>query len=267
MKRIFALTGITSVVCALAFAQDNGQIVVPSRNSTRPRVVDVASNNGSITVKTYAGKDVLVESGSIRPRREMQAPPGMHRLDITNRGIEVEDQDNTITVRDHSPGGGESVTITVPVDTSLHLRSSNGSIRVEGVHGEIDAENHNGSLQILNVSGSVLANTHNSKITVTMDRVDPSKPSAFSTLNGSIDVTLPADLKAIMKMTTDNGSIYSDFDVNVSAGRAVTQPNNTGDGRYRVRFDRTIQGAINGGGGADLTFRSANGSITIRKKK
>jgi DUF4097 and DUF4098 domain-containing protein YvlB len=267
MKRIFALTGITAAVCALGWAQDEGRIVVPSRNSTRPRVVDVATSNGSITVMTSEGKDVVVESGSIRSRREMQAPPGMHRIDMPNRGVEVEDQDNTITVRDHSPGGGDSVTITVPVDTSLHLRSSNGSIQVEGVHGEVDAETHNGSVRIVNVSGSVLANTHNSRVLVTMDRVDPSKPSAFSTLNGSIDVTLPADLKATMKMTTDNGSIYSDFDVNVSAGRAITQPNGTPDGRYRVRFDRTIQGSINGGGGADLTFRSANGSITIRKKK
>jgi DUF4097 and DUF4098 domain-containing protein YvlB len=218
-------------------------------------------------VKTYSGKDVLVDSGSIRSRRDMQAPPGMRRLDIPRRGVEVEEQDNTITVRDHSPGGGESVTVTVPVDTSLHLRSSNGSIHVDGVHGEVDAESHNGSMHILNISGSVLANTNNSRIEVTMDRVDASKPSAFSTLNGSVDVSLPADLKATLKMTTDNGSIFSDFDVTVSAGRAMTQPNNTGDGRYRVRFDRTIQGTINGGGGADLTFRSANGSIVIRKKK
>jgi len=230
-------------------------------------VVDVANNNGSITVKTYGGKDVLVESGSIRARREMQAPPGMRRIDIPGRGVEVEEQDNTITVRDHSPGGGEGITVTVPVDTSLHLRSSNGSIRVDGVHGEVDAESHNGSMHILNVSGSVLASTNNSRIEVTMDRVDASKPSAFSTLNGSVDVTLPADLKATMKMTTDNGSIFSDFDVTVGAGRATTQANNTPDGRYRVRFDRTVQGTINGGGGADLTFRSANGSIVIRKKK
>ena len=34
-----------------------------------------------------------------------------------------------------------------------------------------------------------------------------------------------------------------------------------------MRFDHTVMGAINGGGGADLTFRSANGSIMIRKKK
>ena len=267
MTRIFAPTGLMLAVCALTCAQSNGQIVVPARNNSRPRVVDASSSNGSITVKVYEGKDILIESGSGRSsRRDMGTPAGMHRIDLPTRGVDVEEQDNTITVRDRSSGGGEGMTITVPVDTSLHLRSHNGSIHVDGVHGEIDAETHNSGIRIMNVSGSVLANTHNSSIVVTMDRVDPAKPSAFSTLNGSIDVTLPSDIKASVKLTTDNGSINSDFDVALGAARAATTPNNTSDGRYRIRFDRTVSATINGGG-ADLTFRSANGSIIIRKKK
>lgn len=264
MKRHFALTGIALAVCALACAQDSGRIVVPSRNGAR-RLVDIATSNGSITVKTYEGRDVVVEAGGGRRNRELRVPEGMHRIDIPERNVNVEEQGDTIKVRDES--GNSSITVTVPVETSLHLRSSNGSINVDGVHGEIDAEANNGSMRLTNVAGSVLASTHNSKITATMDQVNPTKPSAFSTLNGSIDVTLPADLKAHMKMTTDNGSIYSDYDVTVSAGGATTQANNTPDGRYRLRFDRTVQGTINGGGGADLTFRTTNGSIVIRKKK
>jgi hypothetical protein len=266
MKPIFAPTGLALAVCALACAQDSGRIVVPARNTSSPRVVDVSSSNGAITVKTYAGKEVIVESGS-HPGRDVHAPAGMHRIDLPSRGLDVEEQDNIITVRDHSPGGGDHITVTVPVDTSLHLRCHNGSIQVDGVHGEIDAESHNGEIRLANVSGSVLANTHNSRILVSMDHVDAAKPSAFSAFNGSIDVTLPADLKANMKMTTENGSIFSDFDVNVAPGRASTQPNHTPDGRYRIRFDRTMQAAINGGGGAELTFRTASGAITIRKKK
>jgi DUF4097 and DUF4098 domain-containing protein YvlB len=268
MKRIFALTGIGLAVCALASAQDAGRIVVPAGNSSRPRVVDVSTANGSITVKTYEGKEVIVETGGwAHSNRNPPAPAGMHRIDIPDRGLEVEDRENTITVRNRGAGDGLGITVTVPVDTSLHLRSHNGAINVDGVHGEVDAETHNGEIHVLNVSGSVLANTHNAGIVVTMNRVDPAKPSAFSTLNGKLDVTLPADLKASLKMTTDNGSIYSDFDVTVNGGRASAQANNTADGRYRVRFDHTIQGSINGGGGADLTFRSANGSIMIHKKK
>ncbi len=267
MKRTFALMGMTLAVCALACAQDSGRIVVPARNSSRPRMLVASSNNGSITVKTYDGKDVIVESGDHRGRSSgRDVPQGMHRIDVPDRGLTVEEADNTITVQDHTPGGTH-ITITVPPDTSLKLTSHNGSIDVEGVHGEIDADNHNGGIKLVNVSGTVLADSHNGGIHVTMDKVDASKPSAFSSVNGAIDVTLPADAKANLKMRSDKGSIYSDFDMNVTSGRASTQKNNTSDGRFRVEFDRTVLATINGGG-TDMTFTTVEWvGILIRKKK
>jgi hypothetical protein len=266
MKRILAFTGMMLAVCALACAQDDpSRIVVPARNSSRPRVVVASSNNGSITVKTYEGKEVIVESGDRDRSRNRRTPDGMRRIDVPERGIVVEEADNTVTVQDHSPGGTH-LTITVPPDTSLKLTSSNGSIDVEGVHGEIDADSRNSGIKLINVSGTVLADSRNGGIHVTMDRVDPGKPLAFSSVNGTIDVTLPADLKASLKMRSSQGSIYSDFDVNVTSGRASTQKNNTSDGKFRVEFDRTVLATINGGG-TDMTFTTVNGSILIRKKK
>jgi hypothetical protein len=269
MKRTFALTGTMLAVCALACAQDDtGRVVVPARNSSRPRVVVASSNNGSITVKTYDGKDVIVETGNSersRNRRRDNAPDGLRRIDIPERGLVVEEVDNTITIQDHTPGGTH-ITITVPPDTSLKLSSHNGSVDVEGVHGEIDADCHNGGIKLVNVSGTVLADSQNGGIHVTMDRVDAGKPSAFSSVNGQIDVTLPADLKANLKMRSSQGSIYSDFDMVVTSGRATTQKNNTPDGKFRVEFDRTVLATINGGG-TELTFNTVNGSILVRKKK
>jgi hypothetical protein len=268
MKRTFALTGMMLAVCALACAQDDaGRIVVPARNSSQPRVVVASSNNGSITVKTYDGKEVIVESGSSegRNRNRGGVPDGMHRIDVPERGLVVEEQDNTITIQDRTPGGTH-ITITVPPDTSLKLSSHNGSLYAEGVHGEIDAECQNGGIKLVNVAGTVLADSHNGGINVVMDRVDTGKPSAFSSVNGAIDVTLPADLKANLKMRSSQGSIFSDFDMNVTSGRATTQKNNTSDGKFRVEFDRTVLATINGGG-TEMTFTTVNGSILIRKKK
>src|SRR6202162_1113169 len=248
MKRILAFTGMTLAVCALACAQDDpGRIVVPARNSSRPRVVVASSNNGSITVKTYEGKKVIVESGDRDRSRNRRAPDGMPRICVRERGLVVEEADNTITVQDHTPGGTH-ITITVPPDTSLKLSSQNGSVNVEGVHGEIDADCHNGGIKLVNVSGTVLADSQNGGIHVIMDRVDAGKPSALSSVNGTIDVTLPADLKANLKMRSSQGSIYSDFDMNVTSGRATTQKNNTADGKFRLEFDRTVLATINGGG-------------------
>jgi DUF4097 and DUF4098 domain-containing protein YvlB len=91
---------------------------------------------------------------------------------------------------------------------------------------------------------------------------------SFSTLNGDIDVTLPADVKANVRMKTDNGAIYSDFDVtlNHTSSAAPEQSGRQSNGSYHIRFNRAITGTINGGG-PELQFTSFNGQIYIRKRK
>jgi hypothetical protein len=273
MKRNSALLGMTLMVCSLGLAQDtNGErVVVPARDTTHARKVDVSLMGGPITVKSYAGKEVIVEErgggqSGVKPGKAVpdKAADGMRRLDLPPRGLSVEEEYNVVTVRMQRPQRGELV-ISVPPDTSLTLRSMNGEIAVEGVKGELDVNSHNGKITLTNVSGSVLANTLNGTIRVTMDSVDANKPLSFSSLNGTIDVTLPADFKANVKLRTDYGEIYSDFDFKLGGG-AITQKNDTADGKFKVKMDRTITGTINGGG-TEATFKTYNGTIYLRKKK
>jgi hypothetical protein len=277
MKRNSALLGLPLMLCALALAQDTNseRVVVPARNTTHPRKVDVSLMGGSITVKGYAGKEVIVESraDSRRPERERErdtdkAAAGMHRLDLPARGLSVEEENNVVTVRMQRAQHGELV-ISVPPDTSLTLRTMQGEIAVEGVKGELDVSSQNGKITLTNVSGSVLANTMNGTMRATMDSVDPNKPLSFSSMNGTIDVTLPADFKANVKLRTDHGEIYSDFDFKLGGGGAITQKNESGDGKFKVTMDRTISGTINGGGpgATEATFKTYNGTIYLRKKK
>jgi len=98
-----------------------------------------------------------------------------------------------------------------------------------------------------------------------LERVDPAKPMSFSTFNGAIDVTLPADLKANVKIKTNHGDVFSDFDIKVTGYRPIMEKNNTPDGKFRLRTDQTINGEINGGG-AEASFQTFNGRITLRKK-
>ena len=93
------------------------------------------------------------------------------------------------------------VTMQVPAQTSLRLKTLNGGkIMVEDISGEIEAENTNGAVIITDVSGSVVANSTNGKVTVSLNKVTPNKNMSFSTLNGTVDVTLPADVKANLRM-------------------------------------------------------------------
>jgi hypothetical protein len=254
-------------VCALACAQETtgDRVVVPARSTAHPRVVNANVLDGSITVKAYSGNEVIVETG--RPGetrgRAAAAPAGMKRIDVP-RGLDVDEEDNVVTVHTQ-PGGPGRLEITVPTDTSLNLKSLNGSITVEGVHGEIAASSHNGPVTLTHVSGTVVANSFNGALKVAMDRVDPGRPMSFSTFNGPIDVTFPADLKANVKLKTHDADTFSDFDIKLTGGRPITEKNNTPDGKFRLRTDGAIYGEINGGG-PEVSFQSFNGRIVIRKK-
>ena len=265
MKPILALTGLILSVCAMVFAQDatGDRIVVPDRNSSHPRVVNCNLLNGAITVKAYSGKEVTVAGD--RSTSHEAPPQGMRRIGVSSRGLEVVDDDNVITVHRRDGGNGD-VYLTVPVDTSLRLHTLSGAINVEGVHGEVEVHTLNGHVTLNDISGTVSADSQNGLIKVVMDGVDASKPLAFSTMNGVVDLTLPQDVKANLTVKTDHGEVYSDFDVTLGGRRALTEKNGSSDGRYRIRIDNTIRGTINGGG-VDLTIRTFNGGVYIRKKK
>ncbi len=266
MKPILALGAVMFAACAVVSAQETtgDRVVVPARNSSRPRQVNATTLNGSITVKTYNGKDVIVETAG--GRRADRESGGMRRIDAP-RGLDVTEEDNVITVRLNPPAQG-SLVITVPPDTSLKIKSNQGAVTAEGVRGEVEAKSLNGAINLTNISGAVVADTLNGALNIKLDRVDPAKPMSFSTLNGAIDVTLPADTKANLKMRTDHGEIYSDFEIKLTGGSQDVQtrrPGDSKDAQFRVRFDRTMFGTINGGG-PELSFRTLNGTINIRKK-
>ena len=257
-----------AMIGGIAFAQDADRMTVPFRDASKPKTLVVKMIRGGITVHGYQGTDVIIEGqGVSRARRSHEPPPGMHRIGGDNSGLEATEDDNVITVQ----GGvmhSEDLTIHVPLQTSLRLSTmSGGRIEVENVSGEIEAQNMNGAVTLTNVSGSVVANSMNGRVTVSLDRVTPNKTMSFSTMNGPIDVTLPADMKANLRLRTDNGDIFTDFDVKLqgSSNPPVVDDQRRNGGRYRVRVDRTLYGTINGGG-PEIRFTTYNGTITIHKK-
>ena len=154
---------------------------------------------------------------------------------------------------------------------------SDGDIVGESVDGEIEVKNSSGSCLLRNVSGNVLANSINGEITATIVRTAPDKPMYFSTMNGAVDVTLPAGVKANVKIKAQQGEVYSDFDVAlkpasrtpITADRITYDRNPdrvTTRGGFRISFDNSITGAINGGG-PEYAFNSFNGDIYLRKSK
>ncbi len=193
---------------------------------------------------------------------------GMKQLSGSTSGLEVEEEDNVVQINTQSWKAATDLVIQVPRTTSLEVRSTmDGAVVVEGVNGEIDINNINGPVTLRSVSGNTLVHTVNGDIEVVLARVAADKPLSFSTMNGDIDVTLPADVKANLKMKSEQGEIYSDFDINMTRQPARSEASEkTEQGKYRITFDKSLYGLVNGGG-QEIAFNTFSGDIYIRKKK
>jgi hypothetical protein len=247
------------------------RITAAFSDPSKPGTLEVHLLNGGITVTGYDGKDVLIEStGSSRSISRDSDPSkarGMRRLTPGPGGLEVEEKDNHMKIAAGGIGGTVRMNLRVPFRTSLKLETINfGDIRVDAVEGDLEIQNVNGGIALNDVSGSVTANSVNKDLKIVFDRVNPEKPMSFSSVNGDVDVTFPAAVKANVKLKSEMGDIYTDFEMQVNEKSEKSEENDRPrGGRYKVKIDRSFFGRINGGG-PEYQFYTFNGDIYIRKK-
>jgi DUF4097 and DUF4098 domain-containing protein YvlB len=268
-KRIISIAAAALFTLAQPMsAQSDNKVTVPLTDPSRPVTLRAHLVSGSITVKGADVKEVVVEARARGDEAHSGGrAEGMKRIPMTSTGLNIEAENNNVRVSTDSYQRTIDLTITVPIRTSLSLHSVNdGNIVVSGVDGELDINNVNGEVDLKNIGGSVVAHALNGHVVATFNRIDPQKPMAFSSLNGDIDVTFPADLKANVSLRTDNGEVYSDFDVKVqpTAPQQTVEDNRGKGGKYKVQIDKNVRGTINGGG-QEIQFKNFNGNIYIRR--
>lgn len=169
-----------------------------------------------------------------------------------------------MTVRSESWRRPLDVVLKVPVRSSLILRTTNhGEVTVTGVHGDLELTNVNGPIDARGIRGSVVANSTNGDVVIELLEVTEGKAMAFSTLNGDVDVSLPHDFKAELRMRSQIGEILTGFDVEMVETKTRVERDNK-DGRFRVLMEGETLALINGGG-PEMSFRPLNGDILIRR--
>jgi hypothetical protein len=179
---------------------------------------------------------------------------------------------------DRSP----EVTVDLPTESDVDLRSGNGAVQLNGVHGSVEARTGNGAIQADDVKGALRITSGNGAVSV--HRADGTlaassgngtmimegrlsqfevrsgngtirvtlepgtvftSSSRVTTGNGVISMTVPRDLKADIEMSTGHGSLHCDLPLMSQAST-----------------DRHIHGSANGGG-PTLSLHSSAGGITL----
>ena len=274
IRRVLMLAATAAVVSLAGNAVIVGQqpaqsLTVALSDPGRPGMLELNLVNGSATIKGTNRKDVLIdahprEDGPSRgPRRgDAGASTGLRRL-TQAAGFEVEEARNVVKI-DAGPNRPIDFDVQVPLRTNLKLSLvNNANLTVSDVEGDLELENVNGPITLTNVAGSVVAHTVNGKVTATLTRLTPDKPMAFTSLNGGVDVTLPATVKANLKLRSDMGDVYSDFDIQLRPNTATPETRRDG-GRLRIEVNNAIYGTVNGGG-PEIEMRTFNGNVYVRK--
>jgi hypothetical protein len=255
-------------LCGAVNAQEKtGTLRVPFSDASRPGVLHVGIIAGSIIVKAGESKEVLVEARG-RNENSGNAPGNGGLRHLTQQpALNIEEQNNRMVIGSPNSNRPVDLEIQVPARTSLELSTVNdGNINVDGVEGELEISNVNGSITLTGVKGSVVAHTVNGKVIASLKGVTPQKPMAFSTLNGNVDVSFPASLKANLRLRTDNGDVFTDFNLQVrnEPDAPVVEDTRRSGGRYQVKVNKVIYGAVNGGG-PEIEVRTFNGNLFVRK--
>lgn len=269
-KQNIVLVVLLSAVAFICQAQSN-EFTIPLSDPAKRGKIKAHLNSGSITIKGTARKDILVKYKSAkdddgdRDRDRKGTKEGLKR--IGGGGLELEASENGNMVKVSSGSWNVKTDLEIEIPTGMDVQMStynDGDLMVSNVQGEVELKNYNGAITALNISGSVVAVTYNGEVKVTFDKVTEGTPMSYLTYNGDVDLTFPATTKAGFKMKTEQGDIYTGFEMNISSS-GVVQKKDEKSGTYKMNIDEWKRGDINGGG-PEITVKTNNGDIFIRKK-
>jgi hypothetical protein len=254
------------------YAQTGNEFTVPLSDPSKRGKIKAQINHGSVTIKGTARKDILVkyktsdeEDDEDEGKGKDKTKDGLRRIRGGGMDLEVTETGNTVTVRSGTWNSKLNLEIEVPSAMDVEAKTHNdGDLLITNIQGSVELTNHNGEITALNISGSVVATTYNGEVKVTFDKITPDVPMSFTTFNGDVNVTFPSATRATLKMKTERGDIYSDFDVVFKNSGPIQKTDNKG-GVYKVYIDDWKRGDINGGG-PEITMKNYNGDIYVRKK-
>jgi hypothetical protein len=222
------------------------------------KTLEIIGVNGGIVAEGGSGREV-----------EVHATKRGHKSDPASVTFEVVEHPDGVTIcamypagdrrpNECLPGGkGRSSTrnndvevewtVKIPAGVRFAGRTVNGRVEARGLAAPAVARTVNGSIFIETTSWAE-ASTVNGSVTARLGRADWDGEKAFTTVNGSITLSLPADAGFEVQASNVNGSLSTDFPLTIQ-------------GKWGPR---RMSGTV-GTGGRRLSMSSVNGNLELRK--
>jgi len=278
MRPLAASLAILATACfaAHAHAAEYSKAFTVSGRPT----VHVNTNDGSVRVRTadtnqvqfrveYKGLtldknlhiDATQQGDQVQLTLHIQWEPislGFRKLRIEvlmpkDGDLAVDTSDGSIDVADLKGNvdlrSGDGSLTAISVKGLMKLKTSDGSITGESIDGSLDAASGDGSIHLDGRFDELKVKAGDGSVTATVQsgsKID----SGWSIVSGdgSVEVTLPKDLKADIDASSGDGHVTSDISLVVQGNFSKSK----------------VRGKLNGGG-APLSIHTGDGSIRLRE--
>jgi hypothetical protein len=248
---------------AIASGQSE-QLVIRLTNPGLPGYLAFDNPKGSVKITGYDGQVILVNAILRFSGNAKQDNSGMHKIERKAFDISAEEKNNQVSLVCMSNNKTVDFDIKIPRKFSLKVSSfDNGKIEIIRVSGNVEADNPFGDIILDNVAGSAVLNSVNGKIRAMFSAVDAASPMMFTSLEGNIELYFPEKVNANIKLRSENGDLFTEFNIK-PIKRQTEVKKNAGGSVYSLE-DWTV-GILNNGG-PEYFVSTFNGNIYLKKYK
>ena len=213
--------------------------------------VELDNINGDVHISSWDRNEVKVDAVKYADTKErldevkIEVDSGKDRLSIRTH---YPSHDNNWNWGSHNNPASVEYTLTVPRAVRLdEIKLINGALDIAGVTGEVRASCINGRLEAHDLSGRARLETINGHLEARFAEL-AGHSVELSSVNGSVELTIPSDSKAELEASTVSGNIDNDFGLHVNRHQFV---------------GRDLRGEL-GSGGTRIKLSNVNGRIEIR---
>ena len=258
------LINLIVAVCFFSFTGLYGQEYKHDVKSAKK--IEISQLTGKIKIIGQSGPGLVIQAEDIEeiPERAKGLKPlSGGGVDNTNLGLNISEAGGVISIKGTTKQSSDAdYTFLVPNNIAVSVDYSSpftsDDVEVENFGGEFEMNGMNDGAILKDITGPVYLDLINGDIEIIFTSVNQSSPMSIKTINGDVDIAFPSATKANFELSSLQGDIYSDLDIEVE--------------REKDKDDMTffggksdVEGTLNGGG-VKITISSINGNIYLRKK-
>ena len=234
-------------------------------NNIESSTLNLLNIAGDIIITANNSSNIIIEASGIKktPKRA----DGLKRIssggvDNTGVGLNYTIKGNTIKLYGAvSMNSSIKYKISIPEKLKIYVNLgmfNNNDLTITDLKSDLELDVKTSNIKLKNVTGPTVISSLSGDIEAVFSTISQKSPFSIKAISGDIDISLPTNTPANLKLSCISGGIYSDFDIKFSDEKASNL-------NY-ISGGSTVHSKLNNGG-VEISVRAISGNIYLRKKK